>query len=170
MFSGNHKIKKTILQGGCPVMMIEPNGRPVGSFNVMSVTNRVKIHHIPIYLSVIVLALLLVACTPDRNDTFIQGSWYFNDPHIKEQVGESYEETIWTFDRGAYENHSCCFIKFQQFGRYDVIESEGDRIVLELFNINGKLNSERVQILITIDREAGTIRVLRGGPYTRMDP
>lgn len=125
---------------------------------------------IPVLLGVPILIVLLAACSPDQNDTFIQGSWYFNDPHIREQVGESYEETIWTFDRGAYETYSCCFLKFQQYGRYDIVESEGDRIVLELFNIDGKLNSERVQILITIDRQADTIHLLRAGPFTRMDP
>jgi hypothetical protein len=125
---------------------------------------------ISILLGILVLVTLLAACSPDQNDAFIQGSWYFNDPHIREQVGESYEETIWTFDRGAYETYSCCFIKYQQYGRYDIIESERDKIVLELFNINGKFNSERVSITITIDREAETIRLLRAGPFTRMDP
>jgi hypothetical protein len=41
---------------------------------------------------------------------------------------------------------------------------------LELFNINGKFNSERVQIAIRIDREADTLKIVRGGPFTRMAP
>ena len=61
-------------------------------------------------------------------------------------------------------------MKFQKYGRYDIIESEGDKLTLELFNIDGKFNSERVQIVITIDREADTIRLLRAGPFTRMAP
>ena len=136
----------------------------------MDSPNQAITRQILILLCVIVLTTLLAACSPDQNDIFIQGSWYFNDPHIREQIGESYEETIWTFDRGAYETYSCCFLKFQQYGRYDVLESEEDRIVLELFNIDGKFNSERVQIAITIDRGNDTIRLLRAGPFTRMGP
>jgi len=121
-------------------------------------------------LGMIVLASFLGACTPNQNESFIQGSWYFNDPHLLQVVGESYLETFWTFDRGTYETYSCCFVKFQQYGRYDITESEGDTITLELFNINGKFNSERVTIGIRIDREADTIRLVRAGPFTRMAP
>ncbi len=121
-------------------------------------------------LGLIVLASFLGACTPDQNEAFIQGSWFYNDPHIQKQIGETFEETIWSFDRGTYETYSCCFVKFQQYGRYDIADSEEDKIVLELFNINGKFNSERVTISISIDREADTIRLLRAGPYTRMAP
>jgi hypothetical protein len=56
------------------------------------------------------------------------------------------------------------------YGRYDILESEGDKIILDLFHINGKLNSERVQIRVNIDREADTIKLLRAGPFTRMLP
>jgi hypothetical protein len=114
--------------------------------------------------------LIVGACTPDQNETFIQGSWFYNDQHIQEQIGETFEETIWVFDRGTYETYSCCFVKFQMYGRYDILESESDKLILELFNINGKFNSERVQIAISIDREADTIRLLRAGPFTRMVP
>ncbi|MCJ7659108.1 MAG: hypothetical protein MUO67_08160 [Anaerolineales bacterium] len=112
----------------------------------------------------------LSACTPDENDTFIQGSWFYNSQHIQEQISESFQETIWAFDRGTYETDSCCFVKFQQYGRYDILESEGDKLILELFNIDGKFNSERVSIAITIDRQADTISLLRAGPFTRMAP
>ena len=121
-------------------------------------------------LGLVLLLVLLSACTPDENDTFIQGSWYYNDPHILEVVGESYVETYWTFDRGAYETYSCCFVKFQQYGRYDILESEGDKLVLELFNIDGKFNSERGQIGITINRKDDTIKLPGAGPFTRISP
>ncbi len=121
-------------------------------------------------LVLIILASILGACTPDENEIFIQGGWYYNDRHIQEVVGESYLETTWYFDRGTYETYTCCFVKFQQFGRYDILESGGDKIVLDLFNINGKFNSERVQLGITIDREADTIKIPGAGPFTRTMP
>ena len=114
--------------------------------------------------------IFLTACTRDENEAFIQGIWFYNDLHIQEQVGESFSETYWTFDRGTYETYTCCFVEFQQYGRYDILESEGDEIVLEMFNIDGKLNSERYPVAITIDRAAGTIRLARAGPFTRISP
>ena len=121
-------------------------------------------------LVVSALVLLLSACTSDENEAFIQGSWFYNDQHIQEQIGETFSETYWSFDRGTYETYTCCFMKFQQYGRYDILESEGDKLVLELFNIDGKFNSERAQIAVTIDRQADTISLLRAGPFTRMSP
>ena len=118
----------------------------------------------------LMLAFILGACVPDENELFIQGGWYYNDRHIQEVVGESYLETTWYFDRGTYETYTCCFVEFQQFGRYDILESEGDRIVLDLFNIDGKFNSERVQLGITIDRGADTIKLPGAGPFTRTGP
>jgi hypothetical protein len=121
-------------------------------------------------LGLILLASLLAACTPDPNEVFIQGSWFYNSLHIQEQVGESFSETIWIFDGGTYETSTCCFVEFQQYGRYDILESEGDKLVLELFNINGKFNSERFSMAITIDWEADTIKLPGAGPFTRMTP
>ena len=116
------------------------------------------------------LAAALSACTADENEAFIQGSWYYDDPHIKKQIGESYSETFWTFERGTYETYTCCFVQFEQFGRYNILESDGDKLVLELFNIDGKFNSERVPIAISIDRQGDTIRMARAGPFTRLAP
>jgi hypothetical protein len=121
-------------------------------------------------LVVSALVLLLSACTSDENEAFIQGNWFYNDQHIQEQIGETFSETYWSFDRGTYETYTCCFMKFQQYGRYDILESEGDKLVLELFNIDGKFNSERAQIAVTIERQADTISLLRAGPFTRMSP
>lgn len=122
------------------------------------------------WLGVIALVLILGACTPDPNEMFIQGNWYYNDQHILEAVGESFSEVYWTFDRGSYETFACCFVKFEQFGRYDVLKSEGDKLTLEFFNTDGKFNSERFQVGINIDREADTIIVQGTGPFVREKP
>ncbi len=121
-------------------------------------------------LGIIVLVSFLTACQSDENETFIQGRWFYNDLHIQQQVGESFSETYWTFDGGNYETYTCCFVEFQQYGRYTILESEGDRLTLEFFNIDGKFNSERFQAIVKIDRQADTISLLRGGPFTRISP
>jgi hypothetical protein len=121
-------------------------------------------------LGIIVLVSFLTACQSDENEAFIQGRWFYNDLHIQQQVGESFSETYWTFDGGNYETYTCCFVEFQQYGRYTILESEGDRLTLEFFNIDGKFNSERFQAIVKIDRQADTISLLRGGPFIRISP
>jgi hypothetical protein len=136
----------------------------------MSIPRKYPIVKLGLYLLVLIAIALLAACTPDQNEAFIQGDWYYNDLHIQEVVGESYSETYWTFGRGTYETYTCCFVKFQQYGRYDIVESEGDTMILELFNIDGRFNSERVQIGVRLDREADTIDITGSGPFTRLIP
>lgn len=152
----------------------EPGDYPPSMLNEMVNLRRTKSilsgRRVWMWLAIGMLLLLMAACTPDPNETFIQGSWYYNDQHIQEVVGESYAETIWNFERGRYETKTCCFVKFQQFGRYDIHESEGDKIILEMFNINGKFNSERFQLGILIDRDKGTINIGSTGPFTRTLP
>jgi hypothetical protein len=118
----------------------------------------------------ILLVAILSACTSDENEAFIQGSWFYNDLHIQQQIGESFSETYWTFDGGNYEVYTCCFVESHQYGRYAILESDEDSLLLELFNIDGKFNSDRLQVLVKIDREADTISLLRQGPFTRISP
>jgi hypothetical protein len=131
-------------------------------------TNKKK--HLSVLLGILLLVSFMVACTPDPNEAFIQGNWYYNDLHIQEVPGESYSESFWNFSRGTFDAYTCCFVKYHQYGRYDIVESEGDTLTLVLFNIDGNLNSERVQIGIRIDRETDTIRIQGGGPFTRTLP
>lgn len=129
-----------------------------------------KKHQVWMLLGLGILSSLLAACTPDTNETFIQGSWYYNDQHIQEVIGESYSETYWNFEGGTYETYTCCFMTFQQFGRYNILESDGDTLILDMFNTDGKFNSEHFQLGIRIDRQAGTIRIGPTGPFTRTLP
>jgi D-lyxose ketol-isomerase len=55
-------------------------------------------------------------------------------------------------------------------GRYDILKSEGDKLVLELYNRNGSVKAERTQIAVTINQEANTIKIGRAGPFTRDVP
>lgn len=118
----------------------------------------------------LLLTICLAGCRPDPNVQFIQGSWYFNDPHLNSVAGESQLETVWTFDRGTYSVYSCCFARSQESGWYEVIESEGDKLVIELSNRNGDTNAERFSVAIEIDHAADTIEIQGNGPFTRTGP
>ena len=121
-------------------------------------------------ISIVWVMALAAGCAGDPNDLFIQGSWYFNDPHLKQVVGESALEEYWSFDRGTYHVYTCCFIRSNQSGRYDIVESQGDTLVLELFDRDGDITFERTSLKLVIDRENDTLTIQRGGPFTRSGP
>jgi hypothetical protein len=118
-------------------------------------------------LLLLAAAAWLGGCRMDANETFIQGSWYFSDPHLQQVISESQLEVFWSFDRGTFEQYACCFAKQQMWGRYQILQSEGDTMILELFNINGDLNSEPIDVRVTLDRQQNTIKIQRQGPFTR---
>lgn len=118
----------------------------------------------------LILVSFLAACASDENEAFIQGTWFYNDLHIQEQVGESFSQTTWIFDGGNYEVYTCCFVESHQYGRYAILESSEDSLLLELFNIDGKFNSDRFQVNVKIDRQSDAISLLRQGPFTRISP
>jgi len=115
----------------------------------------------------LLIALLVSGCS-DANDQFIQGSWFYRDPHLKSVTGETYLEATWTFDRGTFEFYSCCFNDETHLaGRYRIVDSNDDRLVLELFNLRGGAQSGRIEIGLKIDREQDTLTIQASGPYTR---
>ena len=121
-------------------------------------------------LLLITAGITLSGCTLDPNEEFIQGSWYYLDPHLEQMTSEPQLEVFWTFDRGAYEYYACCFVKMQQTGRYSFSKSEGDSRYIELFNQNGNTRAEAVEIKIVVNREQGTIKIPGSGEFTRTMP
>jgi hypothetical protein len=61
-------------------------------------------------------------------------------------------------------------VETSETGRYEILKSEGDSLTLELFNRNGEAGDSRTQIKIVVDREAGTLRIQRAGPFERVGP
>lgn len=127
-------------------------------------------------LALFILAVLFSGCTSDSNDAFIQGIWYYNDEHLSNIPAESHLADNWLFERGTFENASCCFVKVNMQGKYRILESEGNTIRLELFNIEGDQEgipisrNATIAIKIVIDQENDTIKINRTEPYFRITP
>jgi hypothetical protein len=110
----------------------------------------------------------LTAGCSDANEQFIQGSWYYKDPHLESVPGETRQEVVWTFDRGTFELYACCFSgEIHQTGRYSIVESEGDVLTLELFNVRGQANAAMGQIRLVINRDEDTLSIQGSGPFER---
>jgi hypothetical protein len=113
------------------------------------------------------IAVVLSGCT-DVNDQFIQGTWYYNDPHLNSIAAEQQQETIWSFDRGTFEQYSCCFSgEHYMKGQYRILDSKEDSLSLELFNIKGGATQEPVTIKIVIEREADSLSIQHVAGFTR---
>ncbi|HET7089557.1 MAG TPA: hypothetical protein VFL17_12990 [Anaerolineae bacterium] len=119
---------------------------------------------------IVLLAILGAGCRSDPNDQFIQGWWTYSDPHLGSIVSEKFQESVWRFDRGTYRFDACCMFEQHTFGKYNIVESEGDVLVLELFWQDGSYRSEPTQIRIVIDRQNDTLKVQRTGPFRRITP
>jgi len=123
-----------------------------------------------VLLVLVSIASLVLGCS-DANDQFIQGTWFYRDPHLESVSGETYLETVWTFDRGSFEFYTCCFAgEMHQTGRYRILDSKENILTIELFNIKGSGTGGRGKMRLVIDREADTLVIQRGGPHTRVVP
>lgn len=98
----------------------------------------------------------LTGCS-NENEQFIQGKWATGDVHFWSE---------WNFDRGYYtfysdfdNNRSNVY----QTGRYAIIESGEDYLLLELYGQQGGIQSieDRVELRIDIDRDKDSIAVRR---------
>ena len=117
---------------------------------------------------------MLAGCKPDPNLEFIQGIWYFNDPHLRDAPGESNMESTWVFHRGSFQHSACCFVKVQESGWYRLIKADDRGITLELFNLEGHVagmqhsRQDSMEIRLVIDRGADTLKIGAAGPYRRI--
>ena len=107
------------------------------------------------------LLILLTACSTDPNLVFIQGTWVGTD---EGGVGSGGRFAQWQFSRGQFlaqlENPAGDVMVSQ--GSYRLVESEGDLLMLEFYDISGDVftyNNLPAAYRIEIDRQAGTIRI-----------
>jgi hypothetical protein len=115
------------------------------------------------------LCIVLLACAQDPNAAFIQGHWTALDPGASR--AERFE---WAFENGQ-------FFRLQELnrgdplvteGQYRVIQSEGDRIVILLYNItDDRISYENNDMEVRIDilREEGLIEITNT-PFERISP
>ncbi len=89
---------------------------------------------------------------------------------MNEVSGETYLEARWFFNSGTFEYHSCCFGgEFYSKGRYRILKNEGDKITLELFNVQGDGTFAGGEIILIIDKKQDTLKIVGGGEYVRLD-
>ena len=104
------------------------------------------------------LAVGLTACTSEAEE-YIQGKW---------GIGNAHYWTEWYFDEGFYwyETADTQDPLFER-GRYSVVESGDDYIVLQLFDQEGGIPSieDKVLLRIEFNRQEDSLHIRRGDFY-----
>ena len=113
----------------------------------------------PLWLiSCLTLLLALTACTPDPNGEFIQGTWQIARPTSESQFFQ------WQFTNGTFtrELEIDSMTAFYTTGQYRIEESDGDLLILELFDFSGDriaYENNPITIGIEMDRENDTAQI-----------
>ena len=104
------------------------------------------------------LAVTLTACTSEAEE-YIQGKW---------GIGNAHYWSEWYFDEGFYwfETADTPDPLFER-GRYSVVESVDDYILLQLYDQEGGIPTieDQVQIRIEFNREDESLHIRRGDFY-----
>lgn len=114
----------------------------------------------------LLITLTLTACMRDPNLVFIQGTWA--------SVSSGERSFQWQFNNGtftrqqAFDNNRTLYTT----GQYQLVESEGDELTLELFDYSGdriSYEDSPMTIRIEIDRLNDTARIANT-PFVRVSP
>jgi len=116
-------------------------------------------------LSIYCLMLVgLAACTPDPNEQFIQGVWAFANESGDERSGAAHVFFEWQFSNGTFfiQQEIAMGNPLVSEGRYRILESKENLLILELFNVEGNyIISDPYELRVEIDRENDTARIQR---------
>ena len=117
---------------------------------------------IPLALIIIALASLnAFARPPKTNEEIIQGTWRLTGQHDTKHSW--YLE--WTFDQGKFTLQG--YPPLSQAGKYRIINTDGNKMTLELYEQSGNFGTENSRIEIEIDKAKDTLTIKGQGPFTR---
>ena len=106
----------------------------------------------------LLLIFTITACTLDPNEQFIQGTWEI--PHA-DADNKFYQ---WQFSNGTFTREQAIDRGSPLYttGRFRLVESDGDSLILELFDFFGdriSYEDNPMTIKIEIDRANDTARI-----------
>jgi hypothetical protein len=119
-------------------------------------------------IALLMIVLIWGGCSLDSNEAVIQGTWIFdhNPGRLATDHQPANDFQYWTFDNGHYRYYSCCLHKHEEQGRYQIVKSEGDVLVLELFEGATTRFGGR-EIRIDINRDKDVLKIFNKEPFVR---
>lgn len=117
-------------------------------------------------LALLIIIPLIGGCAMNPNEEFVQGTWYFdrNPRRLATDHLHANEFEYWTFDNGRYHFHTCCLLRYQEQGRYQIVKSEGSILILELFEGTTRRSASR-EIRIEINKNEDALEINGTGPF-----
>lgn len=104
---------------------------------------------------------MLISCVRDDPRVYIQGIWIATDEN---SAASSLDFIQWQFSRGSFilqQEVRAGQLMISQ-GKYDVLENDGNALLVELYNITGDVftyNNLPVIYKLEINEASGTIRI-----------
>ena len=118
----------------------------------------------------ILSTLFLTACMSDAEKA-IQGTWEYNEEHLKTMASEQRLTIVWFFNGGTFSYQACCFNTDEEIaGRYRIKNVEGNIVTLELYNTRGSNFRLNTELRIKIDPETGELTITNAGPFRKLGP
>jgi hypothetical protein len=116
-----------------------------------------KFARLPVDIFLLLMVMFVLSGCSNEQDLFIQGKWARGDVHYWME---------WNFDRGIYTyyfDYTNNVRNTYESGRYSILESGEDYLLLELYNQQGGQPSieDRVELRIDIHRDEDTISIRR---------
>lgn len=114
----------------------------------------------------IAIALILCASvgiessTKKTDEDFIQGMW-----RLTGESGGHAWFLEWTFMRGRFDLKG--YPPLAQDGKYRIIKSDSNKLILELYDQKGNFGTENSQIEVDIDKKRDTLMIKGKGPFKR---
>jgi len=71
---------------------------------------------------------------------------------------------------------SCCFVKMNFSGYYNIMDRAENELTLELYNLQGQAGdtvlyrNDTLSAILKIDTVSDTLKINNDGPYTRVGP
>lgn len=94
-------------------------------------------------------------------ERFLQGSWRLDGSDEKKNSWF----LKWTFDMGSFTLEG--YPPMHQEGSYQILDVNGDKVTLELYDQKGTFGSEKSKIELVLDKKKDTLMIKGQGPFTR---
>jgi len=122
--------------------------------------------------ALLLLVILLAASFPVASQTTasgdeeIQGTWYLSG-QVKDRNGQPGLSWFleWTFDQGKFNLSG--YPPLHQEGSYRIIQREGKRLTLELYDQQGNFGTDTSRIEIIIQKNKDRLMIKGQGPFKR---
>lgn len=120
-----------------------------------------------LFLSFFIIALISFSSAParnpitDANEKLIQGTWRLEGNNN----GHSWF-LEWTFEQGKFTLKG--YPPLYQEGSYKIVQTDGQKLTVELYDQKGNFGTEKSQIEIVLKKDKDKLKIKGQEPFSRV--